>query len=61
MIPQITLIILAVLGLIISFANNGKPRSKENFLATLFYYFVELTILYYGGFFDPMIENGGTK
>lgn len=50
--PQITMIILMAMGLGISLANHGKPRSNENAVITIIANVISLGLLYMGGFFS---------
>lgn len=62
MIPVLIELALFTLSLGISLANHGKPRSNENFVTTLIALAIQLSILHWGGFFNPLIaaiKGGG--
>ena len=51
--PQITYLVLTVLGLGIAIEKHGKPKEgKENFWITLIAYIPIFYLLYMGHFFD---------
>jgi hypothetical protein len=51
--PQITYLVLAVLGIGISLAKHGEPKTGEhNFLTTVLAFALICWILYEGGFFN---------
>lgn len=52
--PQIILLLLFMLGLGVSLANHGKPRGNENVWITLISDVIVLSILWWGGFFNPL-------
>lgn len=56
MAPQLTWIALMMLGLGISLANHGKPGKPTNFFIVLLAVSINASILYWGGFFEPLIK-----
>jgi len=46
-----TLIILAAITVGVSIGAHGKPRANHNFWSTFIAVIIELTLLYYGGWF----------
>lgn len=57
MIAQIIWIILIVAGLMLESYRHGKPKEgKHNVWATLFATLIGATLLYFGGFFDPLLK-----
>ena len=62
MLPSLILLGMFTLSLGISIANHGKPRSNESAVSTLIAIAIWLVILYWGGFFNPLIaaiKGGG--
>ena len=55
MLPQLIYLALTFFGLGISLAIHGKPRSNENFVVTLISTIIGVGLVYWGGFFDPLI------
>jgi hypothetical protein len=50
--PQIIWLILNFVGIGVALSQHGQPRKgKHNFFATVIATFIEMLILYYGGFF----------
>lgn len=56
MAPQIILIAMFSADLGITIAMHGKPRDKFNALTTLIAIMIHFTILYFGGFWEPLIK-----
>lgn len=56
--PQLIYLGLSVLGLGVILANHGKPREPHNFVATFIVTILVWTILWWGGFFDPLFGHG---
>jgi hypothetical protein len=50
--PQLTFLILILVGLLIAANQHGKERKPTDFWTTLIATLLQLTILYWGGFFD---------
>lgn len=58
MIPQLIWIAIAVLGLGVHAALHGQPKEgKVNFLIALLRFAVAAVLLYYGGFFNPLLNR----
>lgn len=56
MIPQITLLFLVAITLLLAANRHGKKKEGEHdFWSVLIALTIELTILYWGGFFDKML------
>ena len=49
--PQLVFLIMCFLAIIVSIISHGKVR-KYNVWIALFGFFIELSILYWGGFFS---------
>lgn len=49
--PQITYIVISTLGIGISIAQHGKPRSNENAFTTIIASCIAYALMYAGGFF----------
>lgn len=57
--PQYTYLAMVFIGLILTAALNGKPKTgNHNFSLSLMAVLLGAFILYSGGFFDPLIQNG---
>lgn len=50
-IPQIILLVTAVLGLIYEIINHGKPREPHNTYTFAISIVISFLLLYWGGFF----------
>lgn len=58
MIPQIITIILALIGLLVSANQHNKPKEgNESFWRTLIAFIIQFTLLYFGGFYDNIINR----
>jgi len=55
MLPQLIYLAFVFLGLGITMVNHGKPRSAEDFWTTLIAQVLTVLLLWWGGFFDPLI------
>ena len=57
MMPQLTMLGLLFLGLGINLAKHGEPKSEDyNFVLSLITTGISITILYYGGFWDVILN-----
>ena len=55
MMPQIIYVILTILGMGIVIAKHGSPKEGNyNFLHSLIVTAIQISILYWGGFFDKI-------
>jgi len=58
MIPQLIYIALVLVSFGINLAEHGKPRTgKYNAWISFFSLIIAMTILYYGGFFNPLLNR----
>lgn len=56
MLPQIIFLALGFIGLGIDFAKHGKPKErKHNGWITLISLIITFLILWWGGFWEPML------
>lgn len=56
MTPQIIYLSIAFIGLLYSAHKHGTPKDgKNNFWIQLFATIIGLVILYFGGFFNPIL------
>ena len=57
MLPQIIYLILMGLGLGVSLSDHGKDKTgKHNFFVKFFATMLGLALLYWGGFFDILLN-----
>lgn len=57
MIPQIIYLTLWFIGLIMISNKHGKQKTdKHNVFESLFHSLIVMSILYFGGFFDPLFN-----
>ncbi len=50
--PQLTFLLLILVGLLIAANQHGKERKPTDFWTTLIATSLEISILYWGGFFN---------
>lgn len=55
--PQLIYLALVVIGLTLAAVNHGRPREEYHFGLSLFAAVAILGILYWGGFFDPLLSK----
>jgi len=49
--PQITYVVLAMLGLGVNLAKHGEPQKPHNAYTSIISLALSITLLYFGGFF----------
>jgi hypothetical protein len=54
--PQIIYIALTLIGIGFIASKHGKPQQPYNFWASLFSTIFIFILLYFGGFFNPLIQ-----
>lgn len=57
MVPQIIFMSLVFISLLIVANKHGKEQRPYNFWTTLVSTLITLTLLYLGGFFNPLFNN----
>lgn len=56
--PQLIYIVLMALSLGLNFASHGKPREPGNAWYAVAALAIVLPLLWWGGFFDPLLSHG---